>query len=446
MNISELSPNILSNLGFNALNTMQEEAFTAIQNEANVLLLAPTGSGKTVAFLLPVLTQLNPDQAGVQCLILTPSRELAIQIESVWKTMATGFKVNTCYGGHSMQTEIQSLSEPPALLIGTPGRIFDHLTRRSISLKNIRTLVLDEFDKSLTMGFQEQMAFIIERLKHLNKRVLVSATSNIVIPEFTGIKDPISLDFTQTEDKPTDGLTIKSVISVSKDKIDRLFELLCYIGSHQAIIFCNHRESVERTAQLLNEKGIEASFFHGGMEQIDREKTLLQFRNGSILYLVASDLAARGLDIPDVKHIIHYQLPNKKEDFVHRNGRTARMYTEGTAYLMLHESESTPQYIEQTPEILDAPKNCIIPNPSEWVTLYISGGKKDKISKMDIAGFFIKKGNLEKDDVGMITILDFMSFVAVKKKHARKLLLLSQNEKMKGKKYKISYAQGNILN
>lgn len=442
MKKNDISPDMLTHLGFTALNTMQEQAFMVIQKESDVLLLAPTGSGKTVAFLLPVLTQLKAEQTGVQCLILTPSRELAIQIESVWKKMATGFKVSTCYGGHSMQAEIQSLSEPPSLLIGTPGRIFDHMTRRSFDLKNIRALVLDEFDKSLTMGFHEQMAFIIERLKHLKKRVLVSATSKIVIPDFTGLKEPKVLDFTETDDKTTDGLTIKSIISTSKDKIDRLFELLCYLGSEPTIIFCNHREAVERTADLLNKKGIEAAFFHGGMEQADREKTLLQFRNGSIVFLVASDLAARGLDIPEVKNVIHYQLPFKKEDFVHRNGRTARMYAIGTAYLLLHESENVPPYITPTPEILDVPQNNPIPKPSDWVTLYISGGKKDKLSKMDIAGFFMKKGNVERDDLGLITIMDFMSFIAVKKSKVRQLLQLSQNEKMKGAKYKISYANG----
>ena len=432
------TPQILSNLGIAALNPMQEAAFTAIQNEPNILLLAPTGSGKTLAFLLPVLAQLNAEKSGVQCLILAPSRELAIQIETVWKKMATGFRVNTCYGGHSMQSEIQSLSEPPALLIGTPGRIFDHLTRRSIDLRTIKTLILDEFDKSLTMGFHEQMSFIIERLKHLTKRVLVSATSKIEIPDFTGVKNPMVLDFTDSVDKTTDKLTIKSVISVSKDKIDRLFELLCFIGSEQTLIFCNHRDAVERTAQLLNERGIEAASFHGGMEQPDREKTLLQFRNGSIVFLVASDLAARGLDIPEVKHVIHYQLSLKNEEFVHRNGRTARMNAEGTAYLMLHESESAPKYITPTPDILEVPKNCPIPKPSEWVTLYISGGKKNKISKMDIAGFFLKQGNLKKEDLGLITLMDVMSFVAVKKNKVKQLLSLSQNEKMKGAKYKIS--------
>jgi superfamily II DNA/RNA helicase len=440
MNNNEVTAKILSNLDIAALNPMQEAAHLAIQNEPNIVLLAPTGTGKTLAFLLPILTELIAEKAGIQCLILTPSRELAIQIETVWKKMATGFKVNACYGGHSMQTEIQSLTEPPALLIGTPGRIFDHLTRRSIDLKSIKTLVLDEFDKSLSMGFHEPMSFIIERLKHLTKRVLVSATASVAIPAFTGIVDPKVLDFTVSNDDSRAELTLKSVISESRDKIDRLFELLCFIGSHQTLIFCNQRDTVERTAAILNEKGIEAASFHGGMEQADREKILLQFRNGSIVFLVASDLAARGLDIPEVKHVVHFQLSNKKEDFTHRNGRTARMNTEGTAYLMLQENEPVPPYITASPEILDIPLNCPIPYPSEWVTLYISGGKKDKISKMDIAGFFMKKGELTREDMGLITILDFMSFVAVKKKKAKRLLSLIQNEKMKGAKYKISFA------
>ena len=199
---------------------------------------------------------------------------------------------------------------------------------------------------------------------------------------------------------------------------------------------------MERTADLLNEKGIEAAFFHGGMEQADREKTLLQFRNGSHIFLVASDLAARGLDIPEVKNVIHYQLSAKHEEFVHRNGRTARMHAEGTAYVMLYKEDKLPLYLSPEPEIFEIPLDYPLPKPSEWVTLYISGGKKDKVSKMDIVGFFIQKGGLDKSDIGLITVMDFMSFVAVKKTKAKRILALSQNEKMKGAKFKISYAQG----
>jgi superfamily II DNA/RNA helicase len=440
MKVEQISTEILANLGIESLNEMQIAALNAIQQEPEILLLAPTGSGKTLGFLLPILKGLDREKTGVQCLIITPSRELAIQIEQVWKKMGTGFKVNTCYGGHDMQVEIQNLSQPPALLIGTPGRIFDHISRHSFRLNTIKTLVLDEFDKSLTLGFQDVMASIIERLTQLDKRVLVSATSNIEIPSFTGIYEPKTLDFSQTEDKTTDNLSIKSVISTEKDKINRLFELLCFLGSEPTLIFCNHRDATERTALLLQEKGIEASFFHGGMEQNDREKTLLQFRNGSIVFLVSSDLAARGLDIPEVKNVIHYQMSVKHEDFVHRNGRTARMNAEGTAFLLLYAEEKVPHYLTPTPEVMEIPNDAPLPTPSEWVTLYVSGGKKDKISKMDIVGFFTKKGDLKKEDIGLITVMDFMSFVAVKKTKAKIILAMSQNEKMKGAKYKITYA------
>ena len=444
MEFKEKIPQILANLGFDTLNKMQEAAFETIQKERDILLLAPTGSGKTLGFLLPILMQLKAEQTGVQCLILTPSRELALQIELVWKKMGTLFKVNTCYGGHDMSVEINNLSSPPALLIGTPGRILDHITRHSFRLNHIKTLILDEFDKSLSLGFHEQMAFIIRQLPPLDKRVLVSATSKIVIPDFTGILKPKVVDFTSKEEN-TEGvsnkaLSIKTIISESKDKVDRLFELLCYLGSESTLIFCNHREAAERTCEMLNEKGIEAAYFHGGMDQTDREKTLLQFRNGSIIFLVASDLAARGLDIPEVKNVIHYHLPLKNEDFVHRNGRTARMNAEGTAYIILHRDETLPTFITQAPPIMGIPKNSPLPPPSEWVTLYISGGKKDKLSKMDIVGFLSKKGNLGKDDLGLITVMDFMSFVAVRKSKVSELFKLIQDEKMKGKKYKISYA------
>ncbi|MDB5242502.1 MAG: helicase, partial [Spirosoma sp.] len=156
----------------------------AIRQDNDTFLIAPTGSGKTVAFLLPVLALLTPERQKVQCLILAPSRELALQIEQVWKKMATGYKVNVCYGGHSVETEINNLSNPPALLIGTPGRICDHIERRSVALDGVHTLVLDEFDKSLTLGFHDEMAFIVRNLPNLRKRVLVSATSDVQIPHF----------------------------------------------------------------------------------------------------------------------------------------------------------------------------------------------------------------------------------------------------------------------
>jgi superfamily II DNA/RNA helicase len=440
MEINDVVKNILSNLGIEQLNPMQDAAFKSIQEESEVLLLAPTGSGKTLAFLLPVLFQLKADIPTVQCLILSPSRELAIQIESVWKKMGTGFKINACYGGHSMATEIQNLSSPPAVLVGTPGRIFDHLMRRTFEVDTIQTLVLDEFDKSLAMGFHDQMSFIMERLGRLNKKILVSATSRTKIPEFTGIERPRVVNFTKDEElePSTDRLSLKMVVSESKDKADRLVELLSFVGAEQTLIFCNHRDATERAFEILQDAGIESSaFFHGGMDQLDREKTLIKFRNGTVTYLVASDLAARGLDIPDVRHVIHYHLPLKHEDFVHRNGRTARQAADGTAYLLMHRNEQLPDYINEDPELLDFSMALPLPPVSEWQTVYISGGKKDKLSKIDIVGCFIQKGKLTKEDVGKIELMDFMAFVAVKKDKVMDMLHLVRQEKIKGKKYKI---------
>ncbi len=427
----------LANLGIPALNALQETALPAIQNHPNVVLLAPTGSGKTLAYLLPVLSQLQADVAGVQCLILSPTRELAIQIERVWQKMSTGFKVNTCYGGHSMLIETQNLSQPPALLIGTPGRILEHITRQTFALDGIKILVLDEFDKYLALGFQEHMADIIKPLRALEKRILASATNKLHIPAFTGVTEPKVLNFYKVAEKSTDGLVVKRVLSPTEDKSRTLFDLLCFLGSESTLIFCNQRISTDTCRDELIDMGIPCASFHGGMEQQDREKTLVQFRNGSIVFLVASDLAARGLDIPEVRHVVHYELPPKKEDFMHRNGRTARMHAEGTAYLLMHEREPLPGYLEEPPPLLELPEDSPLPEPSPWVTLYISGGKKDKLSKMDIVGFLSQKGGLHKDELGKIEVLDFMSFAAIKKDKVAQLLPAVQAEKMKGKKYRI---------
>ena len=440
MQLNEPVTGILANLAITSLNPMQESASAAILSKKDVLLLSPTGSGKTLAFLLPVWQLLQSNETKVQCLILTPSRELAIQIEQVWKKMATGFKVSCCYGGHDMQTEIQNLAEPPALLIGTPGRIGDHIKRATFVLDTVTVLVLDEFDKSLALGFEEEMSYIIGSLKQVNKKIFVSATASVAIPEFAGIGELTVLDFVDAGET-TEALTLKLVLSEEKDKVDRLVELLCYINSEPAIIFCNHRDAVERTSALLKEKGIENAAFHGGMEQMQREQTLIQFRNGSILFLVATDLAARGLDIPEMNHVIHYHLPSTEAEFTHRNGRTARMHAVGTAYLLVHTEEQLPYYIHQKPEILTLPASQKSPKSPEWITLYINGGKKDKLNKVDIVGFLSQKGKLEKADLGLIIVKDYNSFVAVKKSKVRSLLPLVQQEKIKGTKYKIVVAK-----
>jgi len=441
MNKKHHSNNILLNLGIESLNEMQEVAQGVILNDNNVLLLSPTGSGKTLAFLLPIFEMLQPEILSVQCLILVPSRELGLQIEQVWKKMGTDYKVNVCYGGHSIETEIKNLSNPPAVLIGTPGRIADHIDRGTFRLDKIQTLILDEFDKSLQLGFHEQMSFIIGKLSKLNKRILVSATSDIEIPKYTRVVNPTVLDFIPTEEEQESNLTSKMVISPSKDKLESLFNLICSLKSQSAIVFCNHRDAAERISDTLNEKGIYATYYHGGMDQEERERALIQFRNGSVSYLITTDLAARGLDIPEMKHVIHYHLPLKEDEFTHRNGRTARMQASGTAYLIIHESEKKLDYVDYEMPVLIVENNTTLPKPPEFQTIYISGGKKNKLNKIDIVGFFSQKGKLEKGDLGLIEVKDFISFAAVKFNKVKDLLHNIKDEKMKGKKFKIEVAR-----
>jgi ATP-dependent RNA helicase DeaD len=440
MKLSEIAAKALKNTGIAKLNDMQDVSYDAINKDENVLLLSPTGSGKTLAFLLPILDILKPNIPFVQCIIIVPSRELGLQIEQVWKKMSTEYKVNICYGGHNFEVETNNLSNPPALLIGTPGRIADHIIRKTFKTDKIKTLVLDEFDKSLQMGFHEQMTFIIETMRNINKRVLVSATEEVTIPNFTRVINPTVLDFIPREEENIN-LSMKMVVSEDKDKLACLFHLICGLNSEPAIIFSNHRESAERISDYLMDGGIYVSYYHGGMDQDDRERALIQFRNGSVRYLITTDLASRGLDIPDMQHVIHYHLPNTEAEFTHRNGRTARMQASGTAYIIMHESEKKHAYINYDMEIWDV-KDCKnLPKAPDFETIYISGGKKNKLNKIDIVGFFSQKGKLEKEDLGLIEVKDFISFAAVKSNKIKGLLKNISEEKMKGKKYKIEVAR-----
>ena len=433
-------PLILGSLGFDKLNEIQQASLKANAKNENVVLLSATGSGKTVAFLLPVLETLDPEISEPQALIIVPSRELAIQIDDVFRKMQTGFKVTLCYGGHKRETEENNLKEAPALIIGTAGRLADHIRRNNFSLDNITTLVLDEFDKSLELGFTEEMSFITSSLKNIKKRILTSATYAVDIPAFIGIKDPVQLDFLPEQDLVDNMLEIKTVFSEDKDKVPALFKLICYLGNRSTVVFCNHRDAVERTSNMLKEMGILNVFYHGGMEQQERDSALCKFRNGTSNVLVTTDLASRGLDIPNIRYIVHFHLPNTEDAFTHRNGRTARMDASGTAIIILSAEEKLPEYIGEV-ENIELNGDYEIPEKPKWSTLFIAAGKKDKVNKIDIVGFLSKKGQLKKEDIGIIEVKDFFSFVAVRKVKVGHVLELVKNEKIKNKKVKIEIAR-----
>ncbi len=431
---------ILQKLKIKALNPMQEAAIAAIHQHQNVLLLSATGSGKTLAFLLPILKLLDAKVTTSQVIIIVPSRELALQIETVFKSMGTSFKVTCCYGGHKREIEENNLIEAPAVLIGTPGRLADHIRRNNITVDTITTLVLDEFDKSLELGFVEEMSFIIGSLKFLQKRILISATEAVPIPEFVKMTGYEKLNFLSDVVEDT-GLEIKQVISDGKDKLETLFKLICTLGNRSTIIFCNHRESVERTSKWLKDTDITNVFYHGAMEQKERDVALCKFRNGTANVLVTTDLASRGLDIANIRYIIHYQLPASEEIFTHRNGRTARMEASGTAILLLGPEEKLPVYILPETEKMQIDENTDLPEKPQWSTLYIDAGKKDKVNKIDIVGFLSNRGELKKEDIGLIEVKDFFAFVAIKKNKVNSTLQLIKGLKMKNKQVNITIAK-----
>ena len=432
---------VLNNLRIEALNEIQQAALAAFPEHKDLVLLAPTGSGKTLAFMLPVLMQIDSTQKDTQALVIVPTRELALQIETVFKSMGTGLKVTTCYGGHKREIEENNLVQPPALIIGTPGRLADHIRRGNITTHSIRYLVLDEFDKSLEAGFVEEIEEIVAALPAVQKKVLTSATEAVEIPAFLQAENALRLDYLPKDEAPKESLTLQTLASPEKDKIDTLFNLLCHIVARPTIIFCNHRESVERVSNLLAEKGIINTFYHGAMEQREREVALAKFRNGSSNFLVTTDLASRGLDIAHIRYIIHYHLPATEEVFTHRNGRTARMDASGTAVLILNSEEKLPAFVNTPITELTLTSPLQVPEKPKWTTLFIAAGKKDKVNKVDIVGFFTNKGQLKKEDIGIIEVKDFFAFAAVRKHRVSHFLQLVKDEKLKGKKIKIAVAK-----
>ncbi len=414
---------------------MQEAAMEANHKEGDIILLSHTGSGKTLAFLLPLWERLEENIPGTQALIVAPSRELAQQIETVWKSLKTGTKVTLCYGGHKREIEENSLVVAPELIIGTPGRLADHLRRGNIKADTIHTLVLDEYDKCLELGFEEEIKQVIQPLTGLQKRFLVSATPPEELAVAIDLKAPQRIDF--LTDESENMLEIQYLTCKEKDKLQDLFGLLCMAGDRASIVFCNHRESVARNSDFLSEKGITNVYYHGALEQRERELALAKFRNGSVRTLVTTDLAARGLDIPNIRYIIHYHLPQTEESYIHRNGRTARVDKSGTVILMVGPDEKLPLFIPAEVQVLEMPERTELPDKPQWVTLSFGSGKKDKVNKIDIVGFLSHKGKLAKEDIGLVEVKDFISFVAIRRKKANTVLPLIEKERIKGKKPRV---------
>lgn len=425
---------ILTKLHINELNDMQNDAFDAILHTDNdVIILSPTGSGKTLAYLMPVSQLADAQSDNVQVLVIVPGRELALQSDTVLKNMGSGLRSCGCYGGRPAMEEHKTLKQvKPQVIFGTPGRLNDHIDKENIPPYGIRYVIIDEFDKCLEMGFHDEMARLMKKLPGVRRRILLSATDAEQIPNFVRLARAEKLDYLIEEEQVTERIRLYEVNSPSKDKLDTLNQLLRSFGDSSSIVFLNYRDSVERTADYLRRSGFSASHFHGGMEQKLREDALYKFSNGSSNIFVSTDLASRGLDIPDIDNIVHYHLPQSEDGYIHRVGRTARWESEGRAFFLLGPDEYIPEFVEGDVETFDIPDNLPQPALPKMATIYIGKGKKDKISKGDIVGYLCKKGGLEPNEIGRIDVKDRYTYAAVMRQKVSQVLKMTRGEKIKG--------------
>ena len=429
---------ILFKLGIDELNAMQQESYDAIaRSDKDVVILSPTGSGKTLAYLLPLAALIDSTSDQLQAVVVVPGRELAMQSAEVLKNMGTGLRACACYGGRMAMEEHRVLRQvQPHIVFATPGRLNDHLGKQNISPYHVRFVVIDEFDKCLEMGFQQEMSKLMRRFAHTPHRtILLSATDADLIPQFVNMGRTTRVDYHDDEEQVPDRVQVFKVLSPQKDKLETLRKLLLDLGDESSIVFLNYRDSVERVAAYLQQEGFSVSLFHGGLEQKQREDALYRFANASANILVCTDLASRGLDIPEVGNIIHYHLPETEQNYVHRIGRTARWDKQGRAFFLLNSEESVPDYVDVEPaDYQPNPAPDAQPPLPRMITIYIGKGKRDKLSRGDILGFLCKKGGLDGSQIGKITVSDRYTYAAVERTQLASLLRRVRGEKIKGLK------------
>lgn len=424
---------ILDKLGIQ-LNPMQEETMHAVlHGNKDVVVLSPTGSGKTLAYLMPLVQLIDPKVDEPQLVVVTPGRELALQSTEVLKSMGTGLRTMACYGGRAAMDEHRVMNKVlPQVIFGTPGRLTDHLDKGNFSAEHVKYLVIDEFDKCLEMGFQDEMGRLIASLPYLERHFLLSATEAEEIPRFVHMGRVETIDCRMDEEQVPERIRIYQVKSPQKDKLETLAQLLLSLGDESSIVFLNYRDSVERTNEFLRSRGFATSAFHGGLEQHEREDALYKFSNGSANIFVSTDLGARGLDIPDIDNIIHYHLPECEDSYIHRVGRTARWEATGKAFFLLGPSEDIPSYVDAEVEDYEIPSDLPAPAKPRMATIYIGKGKKDKISKGDIVGYLCKIGQLQSSEIGKIDVKDRYAYVAVSRTKLKQVLKLTAGQKIKG--------------
>lgn len=428
------------------LNSMQQQVLATVESgESSIVLYSPTGSGKTIAFAIPLLMNVQESLRRLQAIVIAPSRELVIQINDVLKKIAPQVKTCCCYGGHKSRDEILSLQACPSIVLATPGRLVDHMNRGNLDVTTVRLLVIDEFDKTLELGFTGEMSKVLSHIPISARKILTSATVLNEIPGFVKLKHHVEINNLDNEAQTvTPRLKLWNVVTRGSSKIETLLKLLYNIPDEKTIIFSCSRKTSQDVYNHLSRHGMACSLYHGSLEQMEREKAVAMLGNGTSIIISATDLASRGLDISQVKHIIHYDLPPSQEIFTHRNGRTARTGNTGNAYLITSGNEPLPGFARDVThfELLDTRRHS---KRSKIATIFINAGKKEKIARGDIAGFIARNTHvIPPDQVGIINVFDHYSLVAVPGDKIDEIINSLAPFKLKGLKVKLSIAQAKL--
>lgn len=425
--------------GISTLNEMQNAVIERWRNnKKNIVLYSPTGSGKTLAFAVPLLLDIDDTCNTTQVIIIEPTRELVLQTTEVLKKLAPSIKTTPCYGGHNSQDERLSLAAAPAIIVGTPGRLLDHIERGNFNILTATTLVLDEFDKSLELGFNDEMSRIINRLPSAVHTIMTSATIIKDVPDFINFAHFETVNFLQQNDlSPQSRLKTWQVLCDSGNRLRCLINLLQSLPDEKTIVFTNQRDTAQFVYQQLVKDGITAGLYVGTLEQSEREKVLSMFRNGSLLVLVSTDLGGRGIDISDIKHIIHYDQPLTSEIFTHRNGRTARVDATGDVYVFTAQEETVAQFIKIDKLYHLGESNAPKMKMPTCATIHISAGKKEKISRGDIVGYLLHNcPMLDASEIASIDTFDHYTLVGVPREKAEDVIKTISPFKLKKQKVK----------
>lgn len=438
----------LKDLGYHSMTPIQAQSLPLTLKGKDLIAKAKTGSGKTAAFALGVINKLNLRDFSAQGLVLCPTRELANQVAVEIRRLARyqqNIKVVVLCGGQPIGPQIGSLEHGAHIVVGTPGRLKDHLRKGTLVLPRLKTLVLDEADRMLDMGFYDDIEEIINETPKNRQTLLFSATYPDKIKQVSADFqiDPVTVSVEAVHTETKIQQSFYEVENSQKDQA--MLRVMAQQQPESCIIFCNMKHQCDEVADLLNQQGYVAMALHGDMEQREREQTLVQFSNQSATILVATDVAARGLDIADLQLVLNYDMPRDTDTFVHRIGRTGRAGKEGTAitfstpgeYRKMQRLEDTLQKHLPSLPLTDLPQSHNDANQPPMVTLCIQGGKKQKVRPGDILGALTGEAGIAGDQVGKINVMNFVAFVAIKRESSQKALGRLLNGKIKGRRFPV---------